>query len=473
VPDIVPFTSVRFDPTRAGNLGRVLWVANDDVGREEYGAFRARSRFNIIRVALPSGVASAACSSSDHARAADELAAWLRVGVLVRDARPAMYLCEETFDICGKTYCRRGIVAAVRLTDWSCGQVVPHEATIATQVSERLRHLRAIGVQLSPLLVLYDDPSGRLAELTARVAATAPMLDVRPTDTHAGTSAQRYRVWMLRAPMVDVVRRVLKTRPLVMADGHHRYETALEMRDELRLRNRHPGPNKPYEFVMVQMLDAGGDGLLALPTHRLVSGVAPSELRGFTTEWLKHFDLIDITAPSDAAAAAAMLEGAMRRRTNGAAGIGVAGLIPGRLHLLALRALPSTWSAPRAWREIDVGVLQTLVMDRLTGAGASLSFSRDTAASIERVWGGEQQLAFFLNPPDVGAMVRAARAGDRMPAKSTYFTPKAAVGLLMYELVTGTDCLTGAPSGCAAARMDGPVAPDSRSLVGETRTAIF
>jgi uncharacterized protein (DUF1015 family) len=437
VADVRPFAAVRYDQSRAGDLAVAVCAPYDVISNSEQQACYARSEFNAIRLEFGSENAGDGIGNNRYTRARGYLDAWRERGILTQDERPAMYLSEETFSRGGRTQTRRGLTAIVRLAEWSERVVLPHERTMSKPKADRLNLLRETQTQFSPILALYDDPTGSIRDVGTETIASSPIIDVTIAPDSITEAASRHRVWQLREP--DVVSRALAGRQLVIADGHHRYETALQYRADRRLADPQASPDASFEFAMFQLLDVADPGLVVLPTHRLVRGIDSLDTAGVLAGWSSHFDIERLQVGHDSTVAADTVSATLARLgESGRVAFGAAFAGDDAFHILTLRALPEEWNAPASWRRIDVGVLHALVLDSLSGSRSGtepeLTFSRDLPGAIEAVWTGNQQVALIQNALDVRAIMEVASAGDRMPEKSTYFSPKPVTGLAMYDL---------------------------------------
>jgi uncharacterized protein (DUF1015 family) len=448
--DVRPFPGLRFDPHRV-NVGAAVCPPYDVMSPAEQQAYHDRDPHNMVRVELGLGPADERAPENRYATAAAALDAWQREGILVRDQAPAFYLHEHTFPEGGHTLTRRGVFVAGRLHDWSEGEVLPHEGTRSGPKQDRLALLRATHTNVSPLWLLYDDADGAVAAALGAAWQAAPLL-----------TAEVDGEWhLLRAVSdPDVTRAVtaaFQGRPLYIADGHHRYETAQIYRDERRAAARASGsaadPDAGYEFALMMLIAMDDPGLRVLPYHRLVRqlGRPTEQVRDALARWLTIAPLA-LPAGDDAAVAAA-LDAALAEA--GRQGHAFALYEHGGAWLLRPRP-DADWPAllpaghSDAWRALDVSVLDALIIREVLGIEAQSESSRadatshapsdrllypsDTAAAVRAVRAGEAEQAYLLNPTRVEQVCAVATARDRMPPKSTFFAPKPVTGLVMHPL---------------------------------------
>lgn len=449
--DVRPFRGLRFDPQRVP-LGDTVCPPYDVMTPAEQRAYHEREPHNIIRVELGLGPADPSAPGNRYSSAAEALAAWQREGVLIQEAQPALYLHEQRFTIAGRDYVRRGLIVVGRLHEWGEGQVLPHEGTRSGPKQDRLALMQATHANVSPLWLLYKDEAGTInGALQAAWQAPPTVEAVSDGEAHA------LRVVTDLATIRAVVAAFAK-RPLFIADGHHRYETAQIYRNEQRQRAASDGkpadPDAGYEFAMMLVMALDDPGLVVLPTHRLVRGFNRplDEVRQALACW---FTLASLDLPGgDEAAVGAAMEQALAQA--GQTQAHVFGLMEGdRAWLLTPRndanwqeRLPVGHSA--AWRELDVAILDGLAIREVCGiraegesAGADatshapsdrLAYVSDFAGAVRAARSGEAQQVYFLNPTRVEQVCAVAVERDRMPPKSTYFYPKPVTGLVLHPL---------------------------------------
>ncbi|HLI26980.1 MAG TPA: DUF1015 domain-containing protein [Chloroflexota bacterium] len=419
--DVRPLRGLRYDVARVGALAEVLCPPYDVIDAGLAAALRARSPYNAIHLELPAD----GPGDARYARAAARLADWEARGVLRREATPCLYPVEEEFVWAGARWRRRGVLALVRLVPWEAGEILPHERTLAGPKADRLALLRACRANLSPVFLLHPPLPAAQASLWEAAAAHPPVARVE-LSTH-----ERLRLWAVSAP-ADWSAALTAAR-LYVADGHHRYETALRYRDELRARGERVPVGADYVLAYLVALD--DPGLLLLPTHRC----APVGIEVATLERLLA-ERFDCTALALDAGRAAEAVAALRHQAAARPGAAVLGVyVPGRLWLATPRPEAARWlPAERhpAWRALDVAQADGLLLQPLLGPQAAerLSYTRDAAEALARVDQGAAAFAVLLNPLTPAQMVAVAEAGERMPQKSTYFHPKLPTGLVFHRL---------------------------------------
>ena len=437
MPDLAPWPAVRYGP-EAGDPGRLLAPPYDVIDAEEARELRAGSPFNAVRLVLPEGGVPGC-----YDLAARRLRDWLDDGILIRDERPSLYVYGQTFRRDDATLTRHGVFGALRLSAFSGDEVLPHEETHRGPKEDRLALMRACRAQLSPVFLLSRDPSRRLPALLDRAVQGAPVLEARTPD------GVEHRLWRaLEGPLARELREVVASGPLLVADGHHRYETALELA-------RGTPEGHPGRRTLACVVGRGDAGLLCLPTHRSLSR-PPAEPEGRQAAGDATDGAADAGAGPDASAWPELLADAFdvdameppdpeaAARAAGEAGEGAMVLGPGgnRRRAFLVRHRPDgAAAADDPGENPSPVVFDRLVLRRLYGTDADsaverglLAYHRDAGEAVATA--GERGAAFLLPPPDVDAVWERARRGRRMPPKSTYFWPKLPSGLL-FRLLDG------------------------------------
>lgn len=418
--EISPFQAIRYDERIVGDLARVICPPYDIVSLEQQTLYHKKSDYNAIRLELP--VEDPEPGGDRYERAATTFRCWLRDGILQREGTPGFYLHHHEFEYSGRRRVRCGLIARVKLQPWG-RNIYPHEETGSKAKRDRLELMRACRASFSPLLSLYQDSGGALAAILSRVARERPLLWFHDcNESHA--------VWGVTGlDDKEEVSRLLGTLPLYVADGHHRYETALTYRQQMA-KGQSSGARKPFNYVMMELVDFSDHGLVVLPLHRLVRGIVPSVLAGLSGQLRNLFTLESVTL------------GTNRAQWPAGCCLGILGLHPGSMVILKrhqdvpLRAMMPDGRS-HAYREFGVSILNHIILDKLLGGedGLDVVYTVDSNDAYRQVVENRQYQLAFLLPPAQPAVVKAvADAGDRMPRKSTYFYPKVPAGLIISSL---------------------------------------
>ncbi|HEY3764226.1 MAG TPA: DUF1015 domain-containing protein [Gaiellales bacterium] len=415
-----PLQALRYDPDRV-RLDDVVVPPYDVITPADRDRYVARSEHSAVRLVLP----------DSPSRAGRLLYEWRQSGVLVKDREPTLWWhVQDYIGPDGAEGSRSGFLSAVRLSDYSEGRVRPHEQTHAAAKAGQLELTRAAVANLSPVFGLYDDPDSGPREALRPLATGAPVMQVRDDD---GTT---HRFWPVTdAAAIAAVQEAMADRSIVIADGHHRYETALAYRNERRERDGHPDGDQGYDFILMHLVNLTGEGLAIYPTHRVVMG-----RREVSGEVLHAFDVSEVEAPP------AQVEEALRRVPAGTVAFAVwrgAGR-PALLCTLRDRGAVSMamMGAPAPVRAIDSAVLEAVVLAPLLGlldpgqfaTTDSIRYVRELGAATAPVDQGDASAAFLLRAPTVEQVRAVAAAGAVMPQKSTYFFPKLYSGFLINPL---------------------------------------
>jgi uncharacterized protein (DUF1015 family) len=427
--EVRAFWGIRYDTEKAGPLSRLIAPPYDVISPAMQEALYEASPHNIVRLELGREQGEARYSSAQRL-----FHEWRLRGILSREREPAVYLYEQEFEHGGIRYRRRSLIARVRLVPFEHGVVRPHEYTMSGPKEDRLRLMQATKANISPVYAIYrpgaDDP---IASFEAEAGATVQATDLVGT-AHTLTP-------VTSVPFQQRVAEFMAYRTLYIADGHHRYETALRYRDDLRSTTPGWSENEAANFVMMALTRGDDPDLLILPIHRLVRPRRlPEDLRERLARYfqLRHLD----GDPSDKRT----VETAVQALTESPSpAFVVAGIEPGQLMLARLRereAVQALMPAERsaAWKALDVNVLQYGILDAALGidiaavtAGA-LEFSEDAEEAVNAVTAGQVPLALLVRPTRTDDIFAVADTGDRMPQKSTFFYPKLGTGLVIHSL---------------------------------------
>jgi uncharacterized protein (DUF1015 family) len=422
----------------ADELADLVTPPYDVISAEAQERYYARHPHNIIRLELGRDEPGDDELSNRYTRAAATFAEWRRGGVLRQDT-PSLYLYEQRFNIGDQSYARRSLLARVRLEPWEAGVILPHERTLSKPKADRLQLMRACAANLSPLMTLYDDPDGALAALLAGAGARAP--DISFVDE----ASEAHRLWLLRdEALADQVAAFFATRQLYIADGHHRYETALAYRDEVAQQRKDLPTEDAANFTLMALAAIEDPNLVVLPTHRLLRDLPAERLARLDDTLRGSFEIEPLGG--DISAERAL--GALAEASAGGAETAFVLARPEETVLLRLRPAGRAAmdrehpDAAPAWRRLDIAILHELVLNHVLGvsdaavrAGEHVSYTRDAAAALAAARARDDAALALLVPPTPPAAIRdVARAGARMPQKSTYFYPKLITGLVVNPL---------------------------------------
>ncbi len=420
---IEPFRALLYNRKVVGEPARVVAPPYDLIGAARQNQLYERSPYNVVRLEFG--------READRYGAAEKtLAQWLAADVVERSARPAIFQYRQTFDLEGRLLHRTGYIARVRLEEFDRGRIVPHERTFPAAKEDRLRLLTALQINTSSIFGLYSGAHPELDRLRGQVAAREPLIDL---VDDLGIRNELRPIEALDE--IAVIQRALESPRILIADGHHRYETALNYRRARRHESASSEP-EPYDYTMMTLVACDDPGLVILPTHRVVKSLPADAIASFAQRAREVFEVEEI-----------LHRGEFRERLDGAGSgaLGVA-LKGNPIHLiLRLRsesamksAMPD--AAPEV-RRLDVSVLHALVFDRIFGLrpdeirkGGNIEYTIEIGGALGTVANGHADGAFLMNPPSIQDVERVSDAGATMPEKSTYFHPKLLTGLVMNPL---------------------------------------
>jgi uncharacterized protein (DUF1015 family) len=431
---IAPFHGVFYNPQKIADLSQVATPPYDVIASDEEEHYRERHPYNIIHLILPTGKTGV----DRYYEAAQHLRAWEKEGVLIREAGPSLYPYQQIFTApSGEIKRRNGFIALVKLEPLGEGGIIPHEGTTTKPVEDRLRLMEACEANLSQIFTLYSDPAGEIEAQFAQVWTSTPRYEFRDDDGVV------HSLWQTadRRIIAEVEKRMQDKR-LLIADGHHRYKTALIYRDKMRERFPSYTERSPFEYAMMYLTPLEGEGLLILPTHRLVTPPEPFDLQGFYKALGKHFSLhafhFDDTDGEKMA----------RKRLFTA----LDETIPGRYvfglyiggekrysHVISqegIRVKDLLKGYPEVLQELDVTLVDGFILRELLKVGledVGLLKGRDEV--LGEVQAGRYRAAFLMNPPSIQQVKRVADAGEVMPRKTTFFYPKVSTGLVINRIV--------------------------------------
>lgn len=426
---IMPFRGVRYNPAKIPDLSLVMTPPYDVIDAAAQRKYYEMNPVNFIRLELGYQFPTDNESDNRYTRAAADYRLWLAEGILIKESGPAVYLYEQEFTISSTAYQRNGLFARVGLEDYATGHIVPHEETMAKPKADRLALTEACTANFSSVFALYDDPAGQLTEVLVRVKNSIPDLDI--TDE----VGEKHRLWVVADPAIhQQIASTMADKELFIADGHHRYETALNFY------HAHGGQYPGAGSVLMYLVDSGNSGLVVLPTHRLVHSLSNFGLDAFLKELQQDFAVEPIDWPQPENIAPLLME----RAHSGdivmlmATGEPAAYILTLRHHG---RVQNLEQEHSRAWCQLDVSVLQTLILHEILGMAAeklarqeNLTYIQDKAEALKAVQNGDSQLVFFLNPTKISQLTAVSGARDKMPQKSTYFYPKLLTGVIINDL---------------------------------------
>jgi uncharacterized protein (DUF1015 family) len=418
--DVQPLRTLRYDPDAVGSLERVIAPPYDVIDEELRARLVAQSPHNVVQIDLPR-----ADRGDPYLHAAQTMAGWRDEGILVREAEPAVWVLRQDYSAPdGAALARTGFLARVRVGEYGRGRIRPHERTHPAAKEDRLRLTRATRANLSPIFSLFPDPAGAADEALGRAVATEPFATAAD---HEGTLNTLWRV--ADPDLVAALQGALAGAELLIADGHHRYETARAYADEV-------GGEGGHRYALMLLCSLSDPGLTVFPTHRLLIGLKDDRgkqeslrdtlMRDFHMERVERGELAPPVDPERVA-------------------FGYMDSFHGTPYRLTLKdqaiADRALGGMPDAYRRLDTAVLEALILRGALGMSEDdishlrgLAYSKSLDHAVEAVESGRADAGFFMRPTPVEQVREVAEAGRAMPPKSTYFYPKVPTGLVFNPL---------------------------------------
>jgi uncharacterized protein (DUF1015 family) len=442
---VYPFRAFRYNPARAV-FDRVLTQPYDKISPAMQEKYYASDPHNLIVVEKGRAYPSDTPQNSVYTRAAAALEDWIRTQVLVQDPAPSFYAYTQEYTVPGteERRTRRGFIGAGKLEEYSARVVFRHEHTLSGPKADRLELLRYTKTHTGQLFMLYSDAEKRIDTILAEAeSAGAPATEMR--DEYGVV----HRLWVIAEPeRMAAIQKAMQDQKLVIADGHHRYETALNYRNERRTRAGKIDPEAPYERAMMTFINTRSEGLTILPTHRVTARVHDfswSGVRRYLEPWFAAEEFPFSGSGERSETKKKFLARLTSEREKRAIGVyPTAGGHKRAFYVLTLRPgvslaqlLPNVSPLQR---ELDVVLLHEGILEPALGitpqavtAEANLTYEREALAALDAVDSGRAQISFLLNPCDVEQVMKIATAGEVMPQKSTDFYPKLLSGIAMYR----------------------------------------
>ena len=418
--DFRPFAAWRYH-SGAVQIGQVIAPPYDVISPAEREILYAKSPYNVVRLILGKEP-----NFYDHAALCWQ--EWSQKGVLTQDQTPAIYLYEQAFKhpLDGRPFSRLALVGILKLDE--SGPVLRHEATFDAPKRDRLMLLEKTKTNLSPIFGLYQNAKSFQTVFSA-YRPTPPLFETQDDQgiTHRGWAIQNQAD-------CETIRKALADQKILIADGHHRYETALEYQRRMHEKSPDPSGEMDFDFVMMALVASDDPGLLVLPTHRIVKSLSPYSEK----EFLEHLsEFFKLTSCSDEEALTALNKNGVK--PNVFAGVfGNAGSLLFEFNHLKSAAKFLPQNKPPVWYEVDANLLMNLVFHGLMGVAPEkkqslIEYTRSSEEAIRAVRQRRAEAAFLLQTPQVDTIRQLAYAGERMPQKTTYFYPKLASGFFFYH----------------------------------------
>lgn len=416
--DIAPFKGIHFNYEL--NLKDIICPPYDVVDKNDIKMYLSRSPYNMIRLDVPNSYDSVS----------DTLLDWQKNGVLVRDDEDSLYVYREDYMFNGMLKSIIGVICRVKLEALSSNVILSHEETIGQAKNDRLKLMKSTFCNFSSIYSIYKDEDKSIYELISKVLESDRIeIDINDYE------GNRHRLWRISdKDMINNLVSKFANKKLYIADGHHRYETALGFKDWC---NNNGIMAKGSKYTMMTLVDVDSSDITILPTHRLLSGLEYFNVNSLIESCKKYFDIYKVEDYQSIISC--MSKGNMPAKT-------ILGLYAGSKDCYILefsdyeKINTLLFNKSKVFKELDVTVLQTLILQDILGLeftdgeNINVSYTRDTTKIIDSVNSGESQLAFLLNPVNISDIYKITDLGDKMPPKTTYFYPKLTTGLIINRI---------------------------------------
>ena len=424
--EIKPFKGMRYNTFLAGKIGELCCPPYDIISEEERLGYIAENEYNVIRLELPKE------GGDVYKTAGEVLDMWRNTGVLVHEIKPAVYIYEEEFNAYNKRSSVKGIIVRVKVEEFSKGVILPHEFTLSKAKADRFNLMKATNCNFSQIYALYMD------EEHTTLKTIDSLSDRKPDQKFTDSDHVTHKLWIITdEKVIEKLVNDFADRKLYIADGHHRYETALNYRNYCR-ENGISKEGDPQDYQMMYLVDMQHPGLVVFPTHRMVRDLESFDKDEVLKGCEEYFDITKFTSVGN------INSELSKQYKQGKKAFGFY-CGKGEWYLLVLKdievmadVLPDLSEASQ---QLDVSVLHSLILEKTMGIDKenmanqiNLTYTKFFEEAIMKVDKGEFQCSFILNPTRVTEIRDVAAAGEKMPQKSTYFYPKMITGMVMNDL---------------------------------------
>ena len=425
---IKPFRGIRYNKEKIQNLEKVVSPPYDVISEQEKRDYLNSSPYNIVRLILPDPDEKNDKYSSAH----NLLNNWLESDIISREDEPSIYIYQQIFNVNGKDITRTGFICLLKLEDFKHGIVLPHEKTLSAPKEDRLKLMSACKANLSQIFGLYQDTTHTISQILKNHTSCSPIIDI--TDT----KGEKHKLWAItNNDDINVIVNAMQDKKVFIADGHHRYETALNYKRKLVETNSSHTGNEPYNFIMMYLCAMDDSGLVVFPTHRLLKDLPEFNKSAFRQNLSTYFDVVRI----DKKDLFEYMEKNIDKHVFGLyMGKGEFYALNKRLKHKGLKPLVQE-NIPDAWKELDVAILHKVIIENVLGITEkevklqkNIKYTADSEEGIRQIDNGSYELLLFLNSTKLSQIKDISLKGEVMPQKSTYFYPKLLTGLVINKL---------------------------------------
>lgn len=443
---ILPFKGIIYNSEKIKDIRDVVAPPYDVISPEEQDRLYKRHKNNVVRLILGKDSENDDPANNRYTRARDYLESWQRDSILIKDNFPSIYIYAQEYHM-GEAEGfekkkRVGFIALSKLEDFGEGGIYPHENTLSKPKEDRLMLIRACNTNFSPIFGLFTDKTKRIDSVFNDYMRQPPLYDL------VDDIGVRHTLWVISEKrVIEIIIKEMAYKQIFIADGHHRYETAINYRNEMRSRSKAFTGNEPYNFVMMYFTNTVSGGLSILPTHRLINNLTNFNKETIIEKIREFFDIEIFSFSNDKEEKKTRLKLFSEMKERGER-TKVFGMYCGNSSYLLLTLKDEGIlnefimdSRPAIWKRLDVIVLHTLLIESVLGIGEkslaeqkNITYTINTIEAIKGVREGKYQMVLFLNPTRIEDVQTVATAGEKMPQKSTFFYPKLITGLVMNKL---------------------------------------
>ncbi len=423
--DIKAFKALRFNTEIAGDMKNLISPPYDIIDDKQYENYINSNEFNIVRLELPKG-------EDPYTNAKNLLNEWIKYGILKRDTKNSVYIYEEEFNLSGEIKKIRGFICLVKLEEFSKKIVLPHEETLSKAKEDRLNLMKATSCNFSQIYSLYIDEQNKTASLINKICSNKPSLETPDSD------GLTHRIWEVTDKnIIADLSNQFENRKLYIADGHHRYETAINYRNYLR-ENGLAKEGDSADYIMMMLVSMDNDGLVVFPTHRLINNIDNFNSNDVISKCKSYFEIEEKNDTHKIEKELTKLYNKNKKAFAFYYGTKNWVLLKLKDNIKVKDLIPNT---SEALLNLDVTILHDLILNKVFGidkenmkSQRNLTYTRSIDEAIESVDNKTSQCAFILNPTRVNEIRDVALASEKMPQKSTYFYPKLITGLIMNQI---------------------------------------
>ena len=428
---IKPFRGIKYNSKKIGDLEKVVSPPYDVISEQEKQDYLDSSPYNITRLILPEPDGE----SDKYSTAGNLLNQWLDSDIIKRDESPSIYIYRQIFNINGEDITRTGFICLLELEDFKQGTVLPHEKTLSAPKEDRLKLMSACKANLSQIFGLYQENGNAISQILKKYTSDSPIIDI--TDT----KGEKHKLWAVADKSdIHTITSAMHDKKVFIADGHHRYETALNYKKQMAKKNKNHTGDEPYNFIMMYLCAMDDSGLVVLPTHRLIKDLPGFDKSTFKQNLSAYFDVLSTNKKE-------LFEYMDKNIDKHVFGLylGRGNTSKGEFYALTLKSKglkPLVQeNIPDAWKELDVAILHKIIIENILGITdesvkhqKNINYVSDREEAISCLDNENYQIVLFLNPTKLSQIKNISLKGEVMPQKSTYFYPKLLTGLVINKL---------------------------------------